>query len=206
MSKTTSASLVPVKWITRTPPAFPEPAFPQRTLRITAYALRHACFKIASSIPSWPTLLLRYLKPLAYHPTLKACWLLCALFSGCTLAQTALPEPPGLSLATMLQSVLGLALVIAVLFLAAYFLRRLNGGRGFGSNGPMRVVGGLIIGSRERIVLVEVGDTWLVVGLVPGQIRTLHTLPKGELPSTGDGEKPFSQWLKQVAERKNEGR
>jgi flagellar protein FliO/FliZ len=201
-----SPSLVRVKYGTRTPPAFPEPALPQRTLRITAYALRHACFKIANSIPSWPTLLLRYLKPLAYHPTFNACWLLCALFSRSTLAQTALPEPPGLSLATMLQSVLGLALVIAVLFLAAYFLRRLNGGRGFGSNGPMRVVGGLIIGSRERIVLVEIGDTWLVVGLVPGQIRTLHTLPKGELPAAGDGEKPFSQWLKQVAERKNEGR
>jgi flagellar protein FliO/FliZ len=38
-----------------------------------------------------------------------------------------------------------------------------------------------MIGTRERIVLVEIGDTWIVVGLVPGQIRTLHTLPKGEL-------------------------
>jgi flagellar protein FliO/FliZ len=38
-----------------------------------------------------------------------------------------------------------------------------------------------MIGNRERIVLVEVADTWIVVGLVPGQIRTLHTLPKGEL-------------------------
>ncbi len=174
---------------------------------ITAFALRRACIKIASSIPSWPTLLLRHLKPSVYHPTRNACWLLCALFSSAALAQqSALPDPPGLSLATMLQSVLGLALVIAILFLAAYLLRKLNGGRGFGSNGPMRVVGGLIIGSRERIVLVEVGDTWLVVGLVPGQIRTLHTQPKGELPTTGDGEKPFSKWLQQVAERKNEGR
>ena len=151
-------------------------------------------------------LLLRNLKPFVYHPTRKACWLLGALFSSTALAQAALPEAPGLSLATILQSVLGLALVIAILFLAAYLLRKLNGGRGFGSNGPMRVVGGLIIGSRERIVLVEVGDTWLVVGLVPGQIRTLHTQPKGELPATGDGEKPFSKWLQQIAERKNEGR
>jgi flagellar protein FliO/FliZ len=63
-----------------------------------------------------------------------------------------------------------------------------------------------MIGSRERIVLVEIGDTWLVVGLVPGQIRTLHTLPKGELQPAGDGERPFAQWLKQIAERKNEGR
>jgi flagellar protein FliO/FliZ len=150
--------------------------------------------------------LLRHLKPLAEHPTHNACWLLCALSSSGALAQTALPDPPGLSLATMLQTVFGLAAVIAVLFLAAYFLRRLNGGRGFGSNGPLRVVGGLMIGTRERIVLVEIGDTWLVVGLVPGQIRTLHTLPKGELPAAGDGDKPFSQWLKQVAERKHEGR
>lgn len=106
----------------------------------------------------------------------------------------------------MLQTVLGLVVVIGVLFLAAYFLRQLNGGRGFGSNGPMRVVGGLMIGTRERIVVVEIGDTWLVVGLVPGQIRTLHTLPKGELQATGDGEKPFAQWLKQFAERRHEGR
>ncbi|HRF03289.1 flagellar biosynthetic protein FliO [Accumulibacter sp.] len=151
--------------------------------------------------------MLRHLKPFVYHPTRNACWLLCASFSSGALAQQAtLPDPPGLSLATMLQTVVGLAVVIAILFLAAYFLRQFNGGRGFGSNGPMRVVGGLIIGSRERIVLVEVGDTWLVVGLVPGQIRTLHTLPKGELPSSGDGEKPFSKWLQQIAERKNEGR
>ncbi|MEF8758189.1 MAG: flagellar biosynthetic protein FliO [Candidatus Accumulibacter sp. UW25] len=30
-------------------------------------------------------------------------------------------------------------------------------------------------------MLLEVDDSWIVVGLVPGQIRTLHTLPKGEL-------------------------
>jgi flagellar protein FliO/FliZ len=133
---------------------------------------------------------IRYRKTPLCRAARTSCALLCASFAGPALAQAA-SDLAGLSATTMLQSVLGLALVIAVLFLAAYFLRRLNGGRGFGSNGPMRVVGGLIIGSRERIVLVEIGDTWLVVGLVPGQIRTLHTLPKGELPSTGDGETTF---------------
>ena len=33
-----------------------------------------------------------------------------------------------------------------------------------------------------------------------GQIKILHTLPKGELPD-GSGEKPFGQWLKQFGER-----
>ncbi|WP_291994538.1 flagellar biosynthetic protein FliO [Candidatus Accumulibacter sp. ACC003] len=133
------------------------------------------------------------------------CALLCALFSGSAAAQAALAEAPGVSLAAMLQTLLALALVIGIVFLAAFLLRKLNGGRGFGSSGPLRVVGGLMIGSRERIILVEVDDTWIVVGLVPGQIRTLHTLPKGELPPPGDGQRPFAEWLKQIAERKREG-
>lgn len=98
---------------------------------------------------------------------------------------------------------LGLMLIIGILFAGAYLLRKLNGGRSFGNTGPLRIVGGLMISPRERIVLVEVGDAWLVVGIVPGQIKTLHTLPKGELPAgSGDG-KPFSQWLKQITEHKN---
>ncbi len=129
-----------------------------------------------------------------------------ALFSGSVLAQAAVPEAPGLSPSALLQTALALALVVGILFLAAYLLRKLNGGRGFGNSGPLRVVGGLMIGTRERIVLVEIDDTWIVVGLVPGQIRTLHTLPKGQLPPAGDGERPFAQWLKQIAERKNEAR
>ena len=64
-----------------------------------------------------------------------------------------------------------------------------------------RVVGGLMISPRERIVLIEVEDTWIVVGIVPGQIKTLHTLPKGELPPPVAGDGTFAQWLKQIAER-----
>ena len=104
----------------------------------------------------------------------------------------------------MLQTLLSLLLIIGILFAGAYLLRRFNGGRGFGHSGPMQIVGGLMISPRERIVLVEIGDTWVVIGIVPGQIKTLHTLPKGELPTPGGRDKPFGQWLKQVVERKNE--
>jgi flagellar protein FliO/FliZ len=118
-------------------------------------------------------------------------------------AQTpAIPETPGVPGGAMLQMLFGLALVIGVLFLGAYFLRRFSGGRMFGSNGVLRVVGGLMIGPRERIVLLEVEETWLVVGIVPGQIKTLHTLPKGDLPIGKDEENRFGFWLKQVVERK----
>ena len=130
---------------------------------------------------------------------------LAAILPGWAAAQTgAIPETPAVPGSAMLQMLLGLALVIGLLFVGAYLLRRLNGGKAFGNTGPLRVVGGLMLSPRERIVLLEVGETWLVVGIVPGQIKTLHTLAKGELPAAPAGEKAFGQWLKQIAERKNE--
>lgn len=71
----------------------------------------------------------------------------------------------------------------------------------------MKVIGGVALGPRERIVLLEIGDEWLVIGIVPGQIRTLHRLAKGnslheeDLP--GSVEKPFAQWLRSISDRRN---
>ena len=130
---------------------------------------------------------------------------LAAILPGWAAAQTgAIPDTPAVPGSAMLQMLLGLAVIIGLLFIGAYLLRRLNGGKAFGNTGPLRVVGGLMLSPRERIVLVEVGETWLVVGIVPGQIKTLHTLPKGELPAGKDTESRFGVWLKHVAERKNE--
>ncbi|MDR2112076.1 MAG: flagellar biosynthetic protein FliO [Candidatus Accumulibacter sp.] len=121
------------------------------------------------------------------------------------LAQTgALPETPAVPGGAMLQMLLGLVLIVGVLILGAYLLRRLNGGRAFGHTGPMRIVGGLMLSQRERIVLLEVGETWIVVGIVPGQIKTLHTLPRGELPPGNEPDNRFAAWLKQMTERKHE--
>ena len=117
-------------------------------------------------------------------------------------AQTA-TEGVGVSAGALLQMLLSLLLIIALLFAGAWLLRRLNGGVSFGQTGPLRIVGGLMISPRERIVLIEVADSWLVVGIVPGQIKPLHTLPKGDLPAPPHGDKPFGQWLKQFSERKH---
>ena len=97
--------------------------------------------------------------------------------------------------------IVGLALIIGLLFVGAFVLRKLNGGRGFGQTGPLRIIGGLMIGPRERIVMIEAGDAWIVIGIVPGQIRTLHPMPKGEIPATPDGAAPFGHWLKKMSER-----
>ena len=38
----------------------------------------------------------------------------------------------------------------------------------------------LVLQPGERLVVVEVGDTWLLLGVGGGQVSTLHTLPRPE--------------------------
>ena len=90
----------------------------------------------------------------------------------------------------------------------AWILKRINLPQ-YGAGSLLKVISGVAVGQRERIVLVEVNDTWLVVGVAPGQVRTLHSMPKAELPipqtdalNTESG-KTFQSWLKQVMEKRN---
>lgn len=120
-------------------------------------------------------------------------------------AQAAESAPAGVSSGTYLQAALALALIVSLLAGTAWLARKVSGGKGFGQGG-MKIVGGVALGPRERIVLLEVGNEWLVVGIVPGQIRTLHRLDKGTIPSDGQlasADKPFTQWLHGIAERRN---
>lgn len=87
--------------------------------------------------------------------------------------------PPAVSSGSVVQIIFSLLLVLAAIVLVAWLLKRMNVAQ-HGSGNLLKVVGGTSIGQRERIVLVEVKDTWLVIGVGPGQIRTLHTLDRPE--------------------------
>lgn len=75
------------------------------------------------------------------------------------------------------QALLGLAVVAAMLY-GFYWLLRRYGPTQTGAQGVVKVVGGVMLGPRERLVVVEVEDTWVLVGVASGNIRTLHTLAK----------------------------
>lgn len=113
--------------------------------------------------------------------------------------------PTVLSAGSILQVIFSLMLVLAAVALIAWVLKRIN--QPLQGAGQLKVVSGVAVGQRERVVVVEVGDTWLVLGVAQGNVRTLHTLPKGEIPTTpraddgGDGK--FQAWLKQVMEKRN---
>lgn len=92
---------------------------------------------------------------------------------------------PSLGFGAVLQTVFGLALVIAVVFACGWLARRLGLQHG-PKNALVKTVGGASLGGKERVAVVEIGDTWLVLGAAPGSVRLLHTLPAGELPNAAN--------------------
>ena len=128
-------------------------------------------------------------------------------------ASTATPAPmvgaaPGPSTGSLLQTVFALVLVLALLAALAWAAKR-YGPRVTGSTANLRMVGALNIGGRERIMVVEVGDQWIVVGASPGRVNALATMPKGDATASATlaGHTPsasnFSDWLKQTIDKRN---
>ena len=76
---------------------------------------------------------------------------------------------------SLLNTVGGLLLVLAIIVGGAWLFKR-YAQLPMGGKGLVRVVGGVLLGTRERAVLVEVENSRLLLGVAPGQIRTLHVL------------------------------
>ena len=113
------------------------------------------------------------------------------------------------SAGSLLQTILALALVLALLAALAWAMKR-YGPRMSGNSANLRMVGALNIGGRERIMVVEVGDQWIVVGASPGRVNALATMPKGDATqstATLAGHTPsaatFADWLKQTIDKRN---
>ncbi len=91
-----------------------------------------------------------------------------------------LTNPVGIG--NFVQMLLGLLVVLGIIFAMAWLIRRM-GHVQVRMQGVLKVLGGISIGQRERIVLVQVGEQQLLIGVAPGQIRTLHVL---STPVAGD--------------------
>lgn len=133
------------------------------------------------------------------------------LFPGALLAEAAQGGWPisggaGMNAAYLAQMLVGLVLVVAAILVLAFFMRRVGGMQSrLGSE--FRVLGGISLGSRERMLLVQVGEKQLVVGVAPGRVQTLHVLDepiRTEGPVRGvdaQGESPFARRLRSVLQR-----
>jgi len=91
---------------------------------------------------------------------------------------------PSLGVGAVLQTVVGLVIVIGLVFACAWLARRF-GLQPSSRGGLVKVVAGTSLGGKERVAVVEIGGTWLVLGAAPGNVRLLHTMPAGLASAEG---------------------
>jgi len=109
------------------------------------------------------------------------------------------PEGPGVG-----GAVFALILVVSLILALGWLARRMPGfGRATGGGNALRIVGSLTLGPRDRVVVVDVGGTQLLLGVGQNGMTTLHTLteplpvaqPSQGTPSLQDLATPFAQLL-----------
>ena len=129
------------------------------------------------------------------------------LLVGASQAVFALDEsakqPMPLAVNDVYQVTLGLVLVLGAIAATAWIVRRFFRFHP-GIDGQLKVICGVSIGPRERVIVVQVGSTQLVLGVAPGRVQTLHVLeqpinsPRAEHPEFSVRAMPFANVLKRI--------
>ncbi len=104
----------------------------------------------------------------------------------------------------MMQVTLGLLFVLALIAGLAWSVSRLRGIVPT-AQAPVTVLGAAAVGTRERVVVVEVGGQWLVLGVAAGSVTLLDKTAPQPLPEQRAPvqELPkFAAWLKQAMDRR----
>ena len=111
----------------------------------------------------------------------------------------------------LFRMMLGLVLVLAVFAGLAWAVKRMMP-KISGNASTIQVKGSVSVGSRERVVVLQVADRFIVVGVAPGHVTALanidanqfdaeNHLPNEEnvLQESQMAKHPFKEWLKKAA-------
>jgi flagellar protein FliO/FliZ len=144
-----------------------------------------------------------------------AACLLFVAFTGQAFAAPGQAPAPAIvtanpSAGNLLQTIFALCVVLGLLGVLAWVLKRF-GPKAATGTANIKIVGALNLGGRERIMVVEVGDQWIVVGASPGRVNALATMPRQDDPSAQatatletyqSASGSFAEWLKQTIEKR----
>ncbi len=98
------------------------------------------------------------------------------------------------------KTLLALGLVVALVVVSAWALRRVQG-LAPGGAGRIRVLAVVSVGARERLVVVEVGGEQLLIGVAPGQVRKVHVLAEPLAVEGTPAPEGFARRLRQALGR-----
>lgn len=114
-----------------------------------------------------------------------------------TATAAAAPAVSGGVAGQLTQLVFGLLLVLGLIFFLAWLLRRVQQAGPAGKGQVIELIGSRALGPRDRLMLVQVGNEQILLGLSPGTITALHVLKEPvQVPSGTEKATPeFAQRL-----------
>lgn len=119
-------------------------------------------------------------------------------------AEQAAPRPELVDTSSIVQMLLTLLAVVAVIVMLAVLMRKFNMINP-GSSQAIRIVGGLALSSKDRLLLVQVGEEQILISASPGRIGKVHELSQPvQLDAIGTGSVPgnrFAGLLESVMQR-----
>ncbi|SIS46988.1 flagellar biosynthetic protein FliO [Neptunomonas antarctica] len=127
-------------------------------------------------------------------------WVL--FFLPVSMLSAAEPSAPSVSQDVLtsnavMQMLLGLGLVVVVILGLAWVLRRVSNLQQ--SHQKMKVISSLSLGTRERAVLIEIGDRQLLLGVAAGHVSLLESF--SERIITPASKKDFAKQLQQSIDK-----
>ncbi len=120
-------------------------------------------------------------------------------------AQTSQSTAAQTNSASQLAALIGgLALILVLIYGLSWFVKRFSQG-GFLNNPTMKIVTAMPLGTRERLMLIDVGGKQLLLGVTATQINTLHVFddPVVQTGSNQPATSDFSQKLMSILQQKN---
>jgi flagellar protein FliO/FliZ len=105
--------------------------------------------------------------------------------------------------ANMIQVTLSLLLIVGLLFGFSYVVKKFGLGKMINSSQfPVKVIGAISIGSNQRLMVIEVGDEWIVLGITPQNMTTITSMPRQVAPAANEaGNLKFASWMHSALEK-----
>ncbi len=93
-----------------------------------------------------------------------------------------------------------LGLVLGTIYALSWLLKRTQG-RGRSGLRALRSVEALSVGARERVVLIQVGERQMIIGVAPGNVRLLSVLDDPIAAPMAKTPPAFSETLQRILRR-----
>jgi len=125
-----------------------------------------------------------------------------SLFSTTALADPAMGSPSVISHAELLKVASGLGMVLLIILVLSWLVKRLNAVSLISSKG-FQTLGSMTLGPKEKVVLIKAGDRYLLIGVGGGVVNMLHDFGEQMPQGFSNSDKPTFAEIFKSAVRKS---